>query len=350
MPAITSGKVLVTGANGYVAAWVLKDLLANGFSVRGTVRSESKATHLRNYFKAFGDKLEFAIVDDITKDGAFDEAAAAVDAVMHIASPVTASAADPEDVIGPAVRGTTSLLNSALKHQATIKRVFVMSSTAAVFSPPLSGTQDKTAVLDEKDWNMLSVQHVKEKGKEADGMHVYRASKVLAERAAWDLYEHEKARDGGLGWDLVTFCAPFVFGPVIHEVPSLESLGGSQGLWYRNVAKGAAKGDALTKLGFEWVDVRDLTRAHTLALVTPDAGGERFIIRGGRAVWQDFVNTARKFTDKIPAGDPDYDVNGTFFPSTYIADKSVRILGLKYRSMEELTKDSLDDLAARGWL
>ena len=39
---------------------------------------------------------------------------------------------------------------------------------------------------------------------------------------------------------------------------------------------------------FEWVDVRDLAHAHTLALKTPEAGGERFIIRGGRAVWQDF--------------------------------------------------------------
>lgn len=67
MPAITSGKVLVTGANGYVATWVLKDLLENGFAVRGTVRSESKAAYLREYFKAFGDKLEFTIVDDITK-------------------------------------------------------------------------------------------------------------------------------------------------------------------------------------------------------------------------------------------------------------------------------------------
>ena len=67
MPAVTSGKVLVTGANGYVAAWVLKDLLDNGFSVRGTVRSENKATHLREYFKSFGDKLEFVIVDDITQ-------------------------------------------------------------------------------------------------------------------------------------------------------------------------------------------------------------------------------------------------------------------------------------------
>lgn len=67
MPAVTSGKVLVTGANGYIAVWVVKSFLDQGFSVRGTVRSESKATHLRSLFKSFGDKFEVMIVEDITK-------------------------------------------------------------------------------------------------------------------------------------------------------------------------------------------------------------------------------------------------------------------------------------------
>lgn len=38
----------------------------------------------------------------------------------------------------------------------------------------------------------------------------------------------------------------------------------------------------------EWVDVRDLAHAQVLVLITPDAGGERFIIRGGSYVWQQF--------------------------------------------------------------
>ena len=67
MPAVTSGKVLVTGANGYIAVWVVKTFLDQGFSVRGTVRSESKAGHLRKLFKDFGDKFEVVVVEDITK-------------------------------------------------------------------------------------------------------------------------------------------------------------------------------------------------------------------------------------------------------------------------------------------
>ena len=67
MPAITSGKVLVTGASGYIAVWVVKVLLDRGFSVRGTVRSESKGQVLKEVFKTYGETLEYVVVDDIAK-------------------------------------------------------------------------------------------------------------------------------------------------------------------------------------------------------------------------------------------------------------------------------------------
>ena len=69
MPSVVSGsKVLVTGANGYVAFWIVKYLLEGGFSVRATVRSESKGTYLNQQFASFVDqgKLELAYVRDIT--------------------------------------------------------------------------------------------------------------------------------------------------------------------------------------------------------------------------------------------------------------------------------------------
>ncbi len=66
MPAVNSGKVLITGANGYIAVWVVKAFLDQGFAVRGTVRAERKAAHLRSLFKSFGDKLDIVVVEDIT--------------------------------------------------------------------------------------------------------------------------------------------------------------------------------------------------------------------------------------------------------------------------------------------
>ena len=52
-------QVLVTGANGFVAAWIVQLLIERGYSVIGTVRSESKGTYLK---EKFGDNFEFAVV------------------------------------------------------------------------------------------------------------------------------------------------------------------------------------------------------------------------------------------------------------------------------------------------
>lgn len=68
MPSISPpSKVLVSGANGYIAIWIVRTLLERGFAVRGTVRSQAKGEHLKNTFKSYGNKLEIVVVDDITK-------------------------------------------------------------------------------------------------------------------------------------------------------------------------------------------------------------------------------------------------------------------------------------------
>jgi nucleoside-diphosphate-sugar epimerase len=68
MPIITPGsKVLVSGANGYLACWVIRTLLEKGYAVRGAVRSPEKGAHLLELFKSFGKKFELVIVRDITK-------------------------------------------------------------------------------------------------------------------------------------------------------------------------------------------------------------------------------------------------------------------------------------------
>ena len=90
MPAVAApAKILVTGANGFIAVWLVQDLLENGYTVRGTVRSESKGQHLLQKFKSFVDagKFELVIVPDITAPGAFNEVVKGVDAIEHTASP-----------------------------------------------------------------------------------------------------------------------------------------------------------------------------------------------------------------------------------------------------------------------
>ena len=102
MVAVSSpAKVLVTGANGYLAVWVVKNYLEAGYSVRGTVRSLSKSAFLTDIFSKYGDRFELVVVEDITKDGAFDEAVKGVDAIAHTASPFHFKATNPDGMMFP---------------------------------------------------------------------------------------------------------------------------------------------------------------------------------------------------------------------------------------------------------
>lgn len=71
MPAVAQGKVLVTGANGYAAAWVVETLLKKGYAVRAGVRTAEKGKYLETIFQKYGDALELAVVGDITEVGIF---------------------------------------------------------------------------------------------------------------------------------------------------------------------------------------------------------------------------------------------------------------------------------------
>jgi uncharacterized protein YbjT (DUF2867 family) len=71
----SAGKlILVTGANGFVAAHVIIALLDGGYQVRGTVRSEKSAETVRKTFSSYSDKFSVVVTPDISAKNAFDEA------------------------------------------------------------------------------------------------------------------------------------------------------------------------------------------------------------------------------------------------------------------------------------
>ncbi|RPD63136.1 NAD(P)-binding protein [Lentinus tigrinus ALCF2SS1-7] len=342
MPAVMPGKVLVTGANGYVAIWVVKAFLEKGFAVRGTVRSQSKAKHLRQLFQSHGDKFEVVIVDDITKDGAFDDAVKGVDAIAHTASPFHMHADDPNEMIIPALQGTLSVLHSALKYGKGIKRIVITASCATVLE---YGPEPR--VFSEKDWNERSIREVNEKGRAAAPGDKYCASKILAERAAWDFHKQHKNE---IAWDVTVLNPPFVFGPVLHEVDKPENLNQSVKVWWDAVVAGQFSNEDLANNGDVWVDVRDLATAHVLAITTPEAGGERVIVCSGPFKWQDFVNVAHRLYPKLPAGNTSYDPTKAVHMLSYDTTKERKLFGIKFHTLEEMTKDTLEDFVKRGWV
>ena len=139
------------------------------------------------------------------------------------------------------MHGTTGILRSALQHAPSVKRIVVTSSCAAVLTP-----STEPRVFSEEDWNEASIAEVKEKGRAAGAPAKYRASKTLAERAAWEFYEKHKSE---VGWDLVVLNPPFVFGPFLHDVPNPESLNESARDWYDTVVKGKKDNETLANVG-----------------------------------------------------------------------------------------------------
>lgn len=121
-----------------------------------------------------------------------------------------------------------------MKFGTNVKRVVVLSSTAAIQSVGIAKT------FTEADWNDAAVKAVETDGKDASPMDAYMASKTLAERAAWSWYEKNKS---SVSWDLVTLNPPYVFGPILHECKGLDSLNTSAGLWYQMVLKGGSLAD-----------------------------------------------------------------------------------------------------------
>lgn len=77
-------KVLVTGANGYIASSIVDVLLEEGYNVRGTVRTEKP--WLNKYFddKYGKDRFETTILAAIEDEGAFDEAVKGVSGIIHV--------------------------------------------------------------------------------------------------------------------------------------------------------------------------------------------------------------------------------------------------------------------------
>jgi len=122
---------------------VLQQLLAKGYRVRGTVRSERKVNQLRKQYADVGDQLELVVVEDMQVDGAFDSfldgssisstfLIVDVDGICHVASPFHFKPQDNErDLLLPAIKGTTSILNSALK-APSVKRVVITSTMATI--------------------------------------------------------------------------------------------------------------------------------------------------------------------------------------------------------------------------
>ena len=155
IPVDTSTPVLVTGATGYVAGWIVKGLLDAGVTVHAAVRDPTntgKVQHLLDLAAhSSGDVRLFAA--DLLKDGSYTEAMQGCGIVLHTASPFTTRVKDPQrELVDPAVQGTRTVLESANAVES-VKRVVLTSSCAAIYSDAADCAEAPGGRLTEDVWN-----------------------------------------------------------------------------------------------------------------------------------------------------------------------------------------------------
>ena len=243
--------VLVTGASGFIGLHCVLKLLQQDYRVRGTVRGETRAEEVREAMERsvdVGDRLEI-VEADLTRDEGWADAARGCTYVLHVASPFPNQVPEHEDeLIKPAMEGTRRVLKAAA--EAGVHRVVLTSSLAAI-----SGGHpvDNSRVYSEDDWSIV------------ERCPPYPKSKTLAERAAWDFVA---SLDGEAPMELCVINPGAVLGPVLNRHYS------TSGEIVRKLMAKELPGTA--KIGFSWVDVRDVAAAHIAAMTAPGAAGQRF--------------------------------------------------------------------------
>lgn len=62
------------------------------------------------------------------------------------------------------------------------------------------------------------------------------------------------------------------------------------------------------------------------------------------------MSAAHRLEPTLPAGNTAYDPSTATHLFQYAPEKQRRLLGVPFRTLEQTTKDILDDFKARGWL
>lgn len=256
---ISSKPILVTGASGFLATHTIIQLLEQGYKVRGTIRSLSKEAEVRETISKrvqANDQLEF-MPAELNQDAGWDDALKDIEYVLHIASPFPLHEPKHEDeLIIPAVQGTLRVLHAA--HKAKIKRVVIVSSNAAISA----GHFKENKVFTEDDWSNIE-----------KNIGAYSKSKTLAEREAWN-FIHSAENENKM--EMAAINPPFILGPILNKnFPTSAEV-------ISTFMLGQIPGVGRIKMGI--VDVRDVASAIILAMVTPEAAGQRFLC-SSETIW-----------------------------------------------------------------
>jgi dihydroflavonol-4-reductase len=336
-------QVLVTGATGFIATHLIKQLQEKGYRVRATVRSLTKDPKLIEKLRSLASNPRFPlelVEADLLKDAGWDAAVAGCVGVFHVAASVRASSPNPkEEILDPSLDGVRRVYEAA-ERAKIVKKIVLTSSVAAVLHAGVDGRY-----FTEADWNKDSTL--------ANAPYPY--AKTEAEKWAWAFLKREGA---AAPFQMNTINPSLVLGPALTpqassslEVP-VRFLTGAMPM--------------APHMGWGVVDVRDVARAHILAMESA-VHGERFFT-SGRSVWMlEIADAIRKDFPNYPVPVRtcpgfllylvamwDAQISWAFLNAninvmqTFNTEKSQKVLGLTYLPFEKTIRDTVEGLVEVG--
>lgn len=340
---------MVTGANGYVASWLVKRLLDEGVTVHAAVRSPEnmdKVGHLIEAAKGAPGEIKFFKADLLTP-GAYTEAMNGCELVFHTASPFITDVKDAQkELIDPAVKGTTNVLES-VNQTTSVKRVVLTSSCVAIYTDCIDSVNAPGGQLTEDVWNTTA----------SIDYQPYSLSKTLAEKKAWEMQDQQNR------WDMVAINMSLVLGPALNpKKTTSESINILKMLGDGQMKMGAPK------IGIGLVDVRDVAEAHMRAGYTPEAQG-RYITSAHNTNFLEMgLALHSKYGDRYPLPkralpkwllmlvgpmvnnlfSRRYVRNNVNIPWNADNSKIKRELGMNFRPMKETMENSFQNIIDNG--
>lgn len=334
-----SKTVFISGASGFIAQHIVKNLIEKGYDVVGTVRSSAKGESLAKNLRS--DKFKFEVVPDISVDGAFDDSIKAhpeATIVLHTASPFFYDTTDPEnDLVIPAIKGTSNIFNAVKSYAPQVKRIVITSSDAAIYSSV--DEQNSSLSFDESSWNDITYEEAIK-----DPIAAYYGAKSFAEKFAWDFVK----KNPDFKATLTAVNPVYVFGPQAFKCDVKETLNTSNELINTLIKLGPNDSFDLDKGGF--VDVRDVSKAHIEAFENDDTMNKRLFMTNGQFSTQmmlDIINdNFPELKGKIPVGNKGSGPDDIKTLSKASNTKTREILKFEFNSLEKIVVDTIGQVLA----
>lgn len=256
-------KALVTGANGFLGARIVRALVERGEDVKCLVRPTASRSGLQ--------KLPVEIAEgDITIGHTVFRALAGCDRVYHVAAAYKMWDADPARIMDPAVAGTRNVLEAVKARGSQVQRVVVTSSVAAIGASRSPEALDETA-----EWTLGDSE-------------IYTVAKRRAEEVALSMAAEVP---------LVVVNPTGIFGPADARPTPSGVLITRYLNWQGPMAFPGGPG------GISVADVDDVAQGH-LAAMSKGRLGERYILGGDNVTITQLVELMASITGLRGPGAP----------------------------------------------